>query len=119
MKPFAKRVTTCYNMLYVIRTCARRPLYAHEQLHALYVYATLPTIPLLSNRRGVPAQAAYNYFYELVIMTCNHDIAYLVRNACNANARVQSGASLGTPVRPHVVTPIRITRKRECTCTIR
>ena len=32
-------------------------------------------------------------------MTCNHDIAYLVRNACNANARVQSGAALGTPVR--------------------
>ena len=30
-------------------------------------------------------------------MTCNHDIAYLVRNA---NARVQSGAALGTPVRP-------------------
>ena len=28
-------------------------------------------------------------------MTCNHAIAYLVRNACNANARVQSGAAPG------------------------
>ena len=28
-------------------------------------------------------------------MACNHDIAYLVRNACNANARVQSGAAPG------------------------
>ena len=71
------------------------PCTPHEQLHALSVYATLPTIHLLPNRRWVSAQAAYNYFYELVIMTCNHDIAYLVRNACNANARVQSGAALG------------------------
>ena len=30
-----------------------------------------------------------------MIMACNHDIAYLVRNACNANARVQSGAAPG------------------------
>ena len=59
------------------------------------------------NREWATAQARYNYFYELVIITCNHDIAYLVRNACNANARVQSGAALGTPVRRHVVTPIR------------
>ena len=60
----------------------------------------LPSLVVLPEPQGVSAQAAYNYFYELVIMTCNHDIAYLVRNACNANARVQSGAALGPPVRP-------------------
>ena len=72
----------------------------HEQLHALHVYATLPTIHLLPNRRRVSAQAAYNYFYEMVIMTCKHDIAYLVRNACNANARAHAGGDRATTVQP-------------------
>ena len=59
----------------------------------------LPALVVLSEPQGVTERTAYNYFYELVTMTCNHDIAYLVRNACNANARVQSGTTLGTPVR--------------------
>ena len=33
-------------------------------------------------------------------MTCNHDIAYLVRNACNANARAHAGGARATPVQP-------------------
>ena len=40
-------------------------------------------------------------------MTCNHDIAYLVRNACNANARVQSGDAPGHARAPPVQ-PIRV-----------
>ena len=51
----------------------------------------LPALIVLPEPQVSLREAAYNYFYELVIMTCNHDIAYLVRNACNANARVQSG----------------------------
>ena len=55
----------------------------------------LPALIVLPEPQVSLREAAYNYFYELVIMTCNHDIAYLVRNACNANARVQSGDAPG------------------------
>ena len=33
-------------------------------------------------------------------MACNHDIAYLVRNACNANARVHAGVARATAAQP-------------------
>ena len=57
----------------------------------------LPALIVLPEPQVSLREAAYNYFYELVIMTCNHDIAYLVRNA---NARVQSGDARDPPVRP-------------------
>ena len=55
----------------------------------------LPSLVVLPEPQVSIRRAAYNYFYELMIMACNHDIAYLVRNARNANARVQSGAVPG------------------------
>ena len=60
----------------------------------------LPALIVLPEPQVSLREAAYNYFYELVIMTCNHDIAYLVRNACNANARVQLGDARDPPVQP-------------------
>ena len=38
----------------------------------------LPALVVLPEPQ-VSSTQAYNYFYELLIMTCNHDIAYLVR----------------------------------------
>ena len=74
--------------------------YRGAPLGALYtpprVYLEwLPALVVLPEPQGSTQATAYNYFYELMIMACNHDIAYLVRNACNANARVQSGAAPG------------------------
>ena len=60
----------------------------------------LPALIVLPEPQVSLREAAYNYFYELVIMTCNHDIAYLVRNACNANARAHAGGVPGHAVRP-------------------
>ena len=74
-----------------------------------YTAACIPRMPSRtcspSRTAGeFPREPAYNYFYELVIMTCNHDIAYLVRNA---NTRVQSGAAPG-----HAREPVAATTQR-------
>ena len=53
----------------------------------------LPSLVVLPEPQASIRRAAYNYFYEPVIMTCNHDIAYLMRVCSQA-------PSLGTPVRP-------------------
>ena len=52
-----------------------------------------PSLVVLPEPQVSIRRAAYNYFYELVIMTYNHDIAYLMRVCSQA-------PSLGTPVRP-------------------
>ena len=69
-----------------VRAGPVRPWAATRAVRVRYIPTNTSTSePQVSIRR-----AAYNYFYDLVSMTCNHDIAYLVRNAYNANACVQS-----------------------------
>ena len=47
----------------------------------------LPSLVVLPEPQVSIRRAAYNYFYELVIMTYNHDIAYLMRVCSQAPPR--------------------------------
>ena len=60
----------------------------------------LPALAVLPEPQVSFRESRPNYFYEMMIMACNHDIAYLVRSACNANARVHAGDARATPVQP-------------------
>ena len=79
--------------------CMCTYMYRGVPLGALYITPPcvylewLPALIVLPEPQVSLRKATYNYFYELVIMTYNHDIAYLMRVCSQA-------PPLGTPVRP-------------------